>query len=912
MDIFRFVLLGLGTGALYAICAQGIVLIYRASGVVNFAQGAFVMLGGYSYYQLTTVEGLSAPVALVGVVVIAALVGVLTHLLIMRPLRNSSPLARAVATLGVLTLLQSIAILKYKHSLLAVESFLPKDPVTIGGATITQDRVILFAVGLVVTAVLWAVYRFTAFGRVTSAVAENEHAAASMGHSPDVIAGINWGIGSGLAGLTGALIAQITFLEPNQLSALVLPALAAALLGGFASYPLAFVAALSIGAAQSVLTLEVSTHGWWTGWPQALPFLVVIGYLVVKGQGIPVRSHVFDKLPAVGSGRIRVIPTAVLTVLAILLTTFVLADTWVIAFTATLCFAIVCYSVLVVTGYAGQLSLAPYVLGAMGAFVAGKLMETKGVPFGIAFLIGVGVAMLIGLVVGAPALRTRGVNLAVATLGISVALYALFLSNTKFVGSTDGIKIKPASLFGIALSTDEHPRRYAFVTIIALLLVVLAVANLRRGAAGRRMLAVRSNERAALALGVSVYATKLYAFMLSAGIAAVGVSALAFVNNKVVFARFDIFTSIGFVTATVVGGVGFLTGPLIGSTLFDTSIVSRFIGQWGAADDWFPLVGAVSVLLILVMGSDGLFEQNRVLGVSLVDKIKARRGAAAKKPQASPDPVALERVVPERVAEKTLVVRDLTVRFGGVVAVKDMNLTVRPGTVHGLIGPNGAGKTTMIDAITGFVRSTGSIELEGDAIQDFGARKRAHQGLARSFQSGELFDDLDVRENLAVGGDDTSWRRFVTDLFWPGKVRLSPAALAAAHEFDLVKHFDEKPPTLPFGRRRLVAIGRAVAASPSILLLDEPASGLDDDEAKELARLIRRLADDWGFGILLVEHNLEMVLGVCDEITVMAQGKELLAAAPPSVVRTHPGVIKAYVGEDVDAEPAMTADVVLS
>lgn len=912
MDIFRFALLGLGTGALYAICAQGIVLIYRASGVVNFAQGAFVMLGGYTYYELTTGQGLGAAAAMVGVVVITVLVGVLTHLLVMRPLRNSSPLARAVATLGILTLLQSIAILKYKHSLLSVEAFLPKDAISVFGATITKDRVILFAVGLAVTIVLWAVYRFTAFGRVTAAVAENEQAAASMGHSPEFIAGVNWGIGTGLAGLSGALIAQITFLEPSQLSSLVLPALAAALLGGFASFPLAFAAALAIGAAQSVLTLQVSEHGWWTGWPQALPFLVVIGYLVIQGQGIAARSHVFDRLPAVGSGKIRVIPTVLLTAIAMALATFVLADAWVIAFTATLCFAIVCYSVLVVTGYAGQLSLAPYVLGGMGAFVAAKLMETKDVPFGIAFMIGVFAAMLIGLVVGAPALRTRGVNLAVATLGISVALYALFLSNTKFVRSTEGISIHPASLFGVGLSPSEHPRRYAVVTIVVLLLVVLAVANLRRGIAGRRMLAVRSNERAALALGVSVYATKLYAFMLSAGIAAVGVSALAFMNNKVLFARFDIFTSIGFVTATVVGGVGMLAGPLIGSTLFDTSIVSRYISQWGAADDWMPLIGAVSVLLILVMGADGLFEQNRVLGVALMDKIKKRRGVTSARPQVQPvTPVETERVRPERVPEKALVVRGLTVRFGGVVAVKDMDLTVRPGTVHGLIGPNGAGKTTMIDAMTGFVRSSGSIELDGQPIEGLGARRRAHKGLARSFQSGELFDDLDVRENLAVGGDDTSWKRFVTDLFWPGKVTLSPAAIAAAQEFDLVKHFGEKPTKLPFGQRRLVAIARAVAAAPSILLLDEPASGLDDDEAKELARLIRSLADDWGFGILLVEHNLDMVLGVCDEITVMAQGQELLAASPPRVVRTHPGVIKAYVGEEAD-EPALAGDPVLS
>ncbi|GAA4752954.1 branched-chain amino acid ABC transporter permease/ATP-binding protein [Nocardioides endophyticus] len=905
MEIFRFALLGLGIGALYAMCAQGIVLIYRASGVVNFAQGAFVLVGGYTYYELTTVHMQPTAVALVGVVALAAAVGVLTHFLLMRPLRNSSPLARTVATLGVLSLLQSIAVLRYKHSLLGVETILPRDAVDVFGATITQDRIILFGIGAVVTLLLWAVYRFTKFGQITAAVSENEQAAASMGHSPDLIAALNWGVGAGLAGLTGALIAQITFLEPNQLTALVLPALAAALLGGFSSYPLAFVAALGIGSAQSVLTMQVAEHDWWTGWPQALPFLAVICYLVLRGRGIPQRSHIFDRLPKVGTGKIRIIPTLVLFVVALAIA-LVLSDTWVIAFTATVTMAIVCLSVLVVTGYAGQLSLAQYVIGAMGAFVAAKLMETQGTPFAPAFLLGVVSAMLIGAVLGAPALRTRGVNLAVTTLGLGVTMYALFLSNTKLVGSIDGIPIKSPSILGIDIAPGDHPRRYAVVAIVALLLLVLAVANLRRGVAGRRLLAVRSNERAALALGVSVYTAKLYAFMLSAGIAAVGVSALAFMNDRVVFARFDVFSSIAFVTATVVGGVGMLVGPLIGSTLFDNSILSRFLSQWGTADEYMPLIGAISVLLVLVMGSDGIFEQNRQLGVAVRNKLRARRGAAE-----VPGPIAAaperERVKAEPVVARTLTVRDLTVRFGGVVAVSEMNLTVRPGTVHGLIGPNGAGKTTFIDAVTGFVKSTGSVEVEGVEVSRLGARKRARRGVARSFQSGELFDDLTVRENLAVGSDESSWHRYVTDLFWPGPVKLSPAAIVAAQEFDLDRDWDQLPESLPFGRRRLVAIARAVASAPSVLLLDEPASGLDDDEARELAHLIRRLADDWGIAILLVEHNLEMVLSVCDEITVMAQGKELLAASPPDVVRTHPAVIEAYVGTAEDSLPG-TAD----
>jgi ABC-type branched-subunit amino acid transport system ATPase component/branched-subunit amino acid ABC-type transport system permease component len=908
MDILRFALLGLGIGALYAVTAQGLVLIYRASGVVNFAQGAFVMTGAYLYYEARNVYEAPIPVVLVVVVLAGVAIGLLMHLLLMRPLRDSSPLVRAVATLGVLALLQAVAVLRYTHGLLTADRFLPGDPVDLGGVVVTWDRMIIFAAGLVITAILWTVYRFTKFGKVTTAVAENELAAAAMGHSPDKVAAVNWAVGAGLATLTGALVAQITVLEPSQLSALILPALAAAMLGGFSSFPLALVAGLAMGAAQSVLTFEVATHGWWAGWPQAMPFLLVIAYLVIRGRGIPLRSHIFDRLPVVGTGRIRLVPTGI-AVVAVAVAIAALSDSWVTAMSVTMAQAVVGLSVLAVVGYAGQLSLAQTVIGAMGAFIAAKLMEQTGTPFELAFLLGVVGAMVIGTLLGAPALRTRGVSLAVVTLGIAITLYALFLANTELTGSTDGIPVATPTLFGLDLDPSEHPRRYAFAALVLLLLTVLILANLRRGRAGRRLLAVRSNERAALALGVSVYTAKLYAFMLAAGIAAVGMSILAFHNERVVFERFDVFTSIGATMATVVGGLGVLLGPIVGATLLPDSITTKFINQWGPADVYLPLVGAILVLLVLVTGADGIVEQNRQLFTHLWSRRSGRKTSPV---QAADGPVReTERrdVTPDPVPPRTLTVKNLTVRFGGVVAVDHMNLTVRPGSVHGLIGPNGAGKTTFVDAVTGFVSATGTVLLDGHDFSKSSPRRRARLGVARSFQSGELFNDLTVRENLAVGCDEGHNSRYLTDLVLPGPVRLSPVAVMAAQEFELDADFERKPPSLPFGRRRLVSIARAVAAAPSVLLLDEPAAGLSDEEAMELARLIRRLADAWGIGVLLIEHNLEMVLSVADEITVMAEGGELLAASPPSVVRTHPDVLRAYVGgggADPESDPGIS------
>lgn len=235
--------------------------------------------------------------------------------------------------------------------------------------------------------------------------------------------------------------------------------------------------------------------------------------------------------------------------------------------------------------------------------------------------------------------------------------------------------------------------------------------------------------------------------------------------------------------------------------------------------------------------------------------------------------------------------------FGGVTAVNNLSIRVRPGRVHGLIGPNGAGKTTLIDALTGFVSSSStSLEIAGRDIRKWSPSRRAGAGIARSFQSGELFADLTVEENIAISCDNRSVWRYLIDLVHPGKVRLNDTALVAIRHFKLSADLHKLPEKLPFGQRRLVSIARAIASSPSVLLLDEPAAGLDSIQSRELSDLIRTIAHDWGIGVLLVEHNLDMVLGTCDEITVLTNGTTLLSAASPDEVRADASVAEAYLG----------------
>jgi sulfate-transporting ATPase len=229
---------------------------------------------------------------------------------------------------------------------------------------------------------------------------------------------------------------------------------------------------------------------------------------------------------------------------------------------------------------------------------------------------------------------------------------------------------------------------------------------------------------------------------------------------------------------------------------------------------------------------------------------------------------------------------------------------VNPGEVVGLIGPNGAGKTTLIDAVTGFVSaSSGTVRLGESAIQGLNATQRARLGLRRSFQSLELFEDVSVEENIRAGSDLRASRlSWVTDLFWPGKHDLPPTAVAAVRGFDLEEHLDETPEELPYGLRRLVGIARTVASGPSIAMLDEPAAGLDENESVELAQLIRALADERNMGVLLVEHDMNLVMSTCDRVVVIDFGQEI-ASGTPEAVRDNPAVRDAYLGLEDHTEP---------
>jgi ABC-type branched-subunit amino acid transport system ATPase component/ABC-type branched-subunit amino acid transport system permease subunit len=719
--------------------------------------------------------------------------------------------------------------------------------------------------------------------------------------SPAAISLSNALIAAFLAGSLGILASSVTQLDPSTLPLQIIPALAAALIARFTSFGLTTVAAFGIGILDSLLQLA-STKSWFPqsggvaipGTTDLLAFLIIIGVLFWRGSRIPGRGEVQEtRLPQ--APRPQHLWRSALIFgggAAVLLAVF--PFDFRNALINTLIGLLIALSLIVITGFVGQISIIQLALAGAAGFTISHMASNFGITFPVAALAGIAVAVALGILTAISAVRVRGVSLSVVTLAGAVAIDNFGFQNTTWGGGGLGSPVPEMHWFGVdfgpnaafrGIDGNQPSPVFGWVVLICVVLACVGVGYLRRGKLGQRMLAIRSNERAAAAVAINPRSVKLYAFIIAAAIAGLAGCLYAYNFGSVSADRFDAFTALSLIAFAYAGGITLISGAVFAGLISAQALIPYSLQKWfGLSGNWFLLVGGILLIFTLLQNPEGvagdlyrrLHKRPRIRAPEVDAATRERLVPRTSRPDLSGRPAALR-------------TSGLSVRFGGVHALSDVSLEVKEGELVGLIGPNGAGKTTLIDAISGFVNYTGRAELSGADLGGLPPYERARRGLARTWQSTELFDDLNVTENLTVASRDGS----VTDA-------LSLVSMDWAAE--------AMPTQLSSGQRKLVGVARALVAKPAVVCLDEPAAGLDTVESEELGVCLRRLADQ-GQSMLLIEHDMGLVLGICDRVVVLEFGK-VIADGAPEVVRRDARVIAAYLGDGVtsDVTPDVTSE----
>jgi ABC-type branched-subunit amino acid transport system permease subunit len=587
-----FLMLGLGAGSVYALLGLGMVLKYRSTGVVDFAQGAVAMFGAYVFLKLRTTgelqlpwvalkhqvplssHGMSLWPALLITLVYGTGLGLLIFVLVYRPLLRAAPLTKVCASVGVMLALTAIAVLNFGTTAVSAPPILPSHSIKIADVQVPSDRLYLAGIVIVVAVALSMTYRWTHFGLATRAGAENETGAALIGISGPSIAARNWMIATLLATLSGVLITPISSLDPTSYTLFVVPALGAVLIGRFQSFWITAVAGLGLGVVQSELIKLQTVWSWLPkqGLSDGVPFLIILVTMTLSARRIGARGSTGAlRNPSLGRPTRPVATSLIMFVLGFVVLVslhgFLRA-----AFMASLVTMCIAFSLVVLTGYVGQVSLAQMSFAGIGAFTLTHYANEYGIPFPISLIMAALTVVPIGILIGLPALRVRGVNLAVVTLAAAAAMDALVFSNVGFTGGLGGRSIGSPHLFGFNLGISEG-HNYPRVVFGVLLLVIVTfvgycVARLRTSATGRMLVAVRSNERAASAVGIRVAPVKLYVFALSAFIAGIGGSLLAYEQGTVSSASFNVQTSLALLAVAYVAGIGRIAGAVIAGLMF--------------------------------------------------------------------------------------------------------------------------------------------------------------------------------------------------------------------------------------------------------------------------------------------------------------------------------------------------------
>lgn len=642
-QIVLFVLLGVGPGALIAAIALSVVLNYRGDGVVNVAAGAMTAYGAYVYYglehgylivpPLPWVPGKvefsgPVPIAMAWVITLlyCALIGLIIEFCAYRPLRKAPPVAKLAVSIGVLLTLQAVIVLRFGGNGQSAPNVLPTDSVNVLGSPIPVNRFILLGLVAAATAVLYSVYRFSSFGLTTRAAQENQDEAVLSGLSPNLMAAANTVLGAVLAGAIGIIVAPLTSLDPNTLTLAVVPALAAALLAGFTSFTIAASAGVALGVVRALVQLS-QTQSWFPtthaggpipGVPELIYFLAIVGILVLRGTSLPDRGTLSEaRLPRTPV-EMRLKKERVLAagwcIGALMLVTF-LAPSWRQSLINSLIGIVAALSLVVLTGYVAQISMAQIALAGLAGFLLSRLAAHAGIGFPFGPILAIAGATIVGTLCGAAALRVRGVQLAVVTLAAAVAISSFIFDNTDWGAAAGGSPVPSPRLFGVNIGptaklpfgTSGSPGpMMGYLTIAVLVPLVLLVVRLRSTRLGHSMLAVRSNERATAACGISAARVKLSAFAMSSAIVALAGVLISYNLGSVDPGRFTIMTMLGLIAFGYIGGITLVLGAVLAGLMTMNGVFTHMITSAGLPVAIQSYVGGILLIATIVTNPGGL------------------------------------------------------------------------------------------------------------------------------------------------------------------------------------------------------------------------------------------------------------------------------------------------------------------
>ncbi len=569
-------------------------------------------------------------------------------------------------------------------------------------------------------------------------------------------------------------------------------------------------------------------------------------------------------------------------------------------------FSIACLGLNIVLGYAGQLSLAQAAFWGVGAYTSAILTARLGMPVWTGMIAAFFVAACFGVLLGIPTLKLSGHYLAMATIGFGIILQLILINAIWLTGGSDGITKIPSPSIGSFELKD--PNTFFYVAAIFLLLFTWAAIRLKGSRVGRAFMAIRENEMAAETTGVDSTYYKIMAFALSAGYA--GFGGWLFAHSGSHYISPDTFSfeqSVMLLVMAVLGGNGSAIGSIVGAVLLTLlPEVLRFL------KDSYMMVYAAGIVVIMIFMPGGIASLVKALAVSQrlqqwwrsgteVGKQVAAAASAGNGPGA--DPLSAPASDCSGSNGALLTVKRLAKHFGGLKAVDGVDMEVRRGEIQALIGPNGSGKTTILNMLSGlYVPTAGEIALDGVTVTGQKPHVITAHGMARTFQNIRLFGELSVLDNVLIGQHSRSRAGLAASVLQLGSQKAEEAALRlkALEALEFVglrgKEFAEAK-SLPYGRQRVLELARALVSDPKLLLLDEPAAGLNAAETEALVELLFQIRDR-GITILLVEHDMSLVMNVSDHITVLNFGKKI-AEGSAEEVEHNQEVIDAYLGMEV-------------